>query len=781
MKILDSLIHSIRESADHNKNVEAKPHVILWSDEDRQWEGILPALMEKVPELYCLGEYAPENKKGPAIWLRCVIAGKIAEAAVLEGRVAILYLPGVSRQMLRAVESCEKRLKPLAELQYRGRIWSQKNNRDWTILAYLVSNQDGLGLDVAKDEETKKTLLLSLPKLIHEDVTELKNKQIQKTFLTTLIAGEDPIREMLDWLNDASEFKKKKNAAEWTVFLEVAKTKFSVDPEKDGDLLGAQRLLEQKGIWKNVWERFCETPTLFPKLPILIKKLQMPNFGLFPNVDVARHWPYWNIEQEEKLRMDLLATRDLPWHLVLSKIEELEKTHSHRRKTVWTKLGESRLAEAMEYLYALSTNAKNKLNAGNLEDLANAYQTSGWKVDQALLNCLNLIDSPKTEEAIHIAIRSIYLPWAEESALYLQKQVKANQYKSTLTSVNQEAFTEGEVVLFVDGLRFDTAKMLTESLSKKGLSVLEKQNWVALPSVTATGKAAVSPVIEKITGDVGNIEFEPSVKKTGQSLKGGYHFKRLIEEKGWRVLSKNEMGDGRGNAWCEFGEIDQEGHSRGWKLAHHIDTILNEITDKVNLLLAAGWRKVRIVTDHGWLLVPGGLPKTDLSNVLVDTRWARCAAVKPDSHTDEELYPWYWNANQLFALASGISCYKKNEEYAHGGLSLQECLTLELSVTSSGKVELPTGKSFLRVVWKAMRCEVKMEIAFAGMLLDIRKEALNPDSSVVNKTKLVSEDGESFLIVNDDSLETQKVYIVALKANQVIAQIETTVGGESHD
>ena len=80
-----------------------------------------------------------------------------------------------------------------------------------------------------------------------------------------------------------------------------------------------------------------------------------------------------------------------------------------------------------------------------------------------------------------------------------------------------------------------------------------------------------------------------------------------------------------------------------------------------------------------------------------------------------------------------------------------------------------------------MRCEVKMEIAFAGLLLDIRKEALNPDSSVVNKTKLVSEDGESFLIVNDDSLEKQKVYIVALKANQVVSQIETTVGGESHD
>jgi hypothetical protein len=30
-----------------------------------------------LPELFVLGNYAPENRNGPGIWLRCVIAGKV--------------------------------------------------------------------------------------------------------------------------------------------------------------------------------------------------------------------------------------------------------------------------------------------------------------------------------------------------------------------------------------------------------------------------------------------------------------------------------------------------------------------------------------------------------------------------------------------------------------------------------------------------------------------------------------------------------------------------------
>ena len=104
-------------------------------------------------------------------------------------------------------------------------------------------------------------------------------------------------------------------------------------------------------------------------------------------------------------------------------------------------------------------------------------------------------------------------------------------------------------------------------------------SWAALPSVTATGKPAVSPVWEFIEGKEANSDFEPSVKETGQSLKGGYHLKKLLDADGWIVLEKSESGDGKGKAWCEFGNIDHEGHERGWKLSKFINGFLSEISE----------------------------------------------------------------------------------------------------------------------------------------------------------------------------------------------------------
>ncbi len=51
------------------------------------------------------------------------------------------------------------------ELQFRGAFWSQVNHRDWTVLAYLQSEDGGLGLDVAKDTATLDAMRMSLLRL----------------------------------------------------------------------------------------------------------------------------------------------------------------------------------------------------------------------------------------------------------------------------------------------------------------------------------------------------------------------------------------------------------------------------------------------------------------------------------------------------------------------------------------------------------------------------------------------------------------------------------------
>jgi hypothetical protein len=131
--ILDALLASLRRAADYNRDDTAPPAAIVWPDEKREWEKLIARLRGAMPQFLTLGPYDAAHRSGPAIWLRCALAGKVAEVALPAGTVPIIYLPGVSRATLRATEDCPSELKPLAELQYRGVIWSQANAKDWTI------------------------------------------------------------------------------------------------------------------------------------------------------------------------------------------------------------------------------------------------------------------------------------------------------------------------------------------------------------------------------------------------------------------------------------------------------------------------------------------------------------------------------------------------------------------------------------------------------------------------------------------------------------------------
>ena len=101
MRLLDRLLNEIRAAAVFNPDVQVAPACILWPDRDRQWEAVMPVLQAELPELMILGDCAPEKRIGPAIWLRCAIAGQAKDIALPEDRTPILYLPGVSRQDLR--------------------------------------------------------------------------------------------------------------------------------------------------------------------------------------------------------------------------------------------------------------------------------------------------------------------------------------------------------------------------------------------------------------------------------------------------------------------------------------------------------------------------------------------------------------------------------------------------------------------------------------------------------------------------------------------------------
>lgn len=772
--VAQALVAAIRRSARCNPDVESAPHCILWTDREQQWQGVISALRADMPELLIFGDYAPEARTGPAIWLRCALAGTLDEVPLPPGLTPVIYLPGVGRQDLRAVEHCPEALKPLAELQYRGVTWAQVNTKDWTVLAFLKSEQGGLALDVAQDKDSKRAMLLALPELLDEDVALLRGKRLDATYFNTLLTGGDPTRDLLQWLNDAEAFEAARSEQEKAAFAEVCRSQFAFNPQ-DGVLAGAALLAQGQGPWATIWQRFCESAKRYPGIPALIRRCEAPAFDLFTDAQTAGGWPQWNDREETALREALKGLEKKAPHEARANIQKLAERHAARRDLVWAELGEAPLACALAHLATLAEITKDSLAAGTIADMQAAYADRGWRADDAVLRALEHGSRQTDFDAIKSAVRAIYLPWSEDAARHLQKVAKQDEAPGGVSEGKPPDYIrKNQCVLFVDGLRFDTGKRLVERLEGAGLQAEEHPTWTALPSVTATGKAAVSPVTDRITGGTESTDFEPNVLASGASL-NSYHLKKLLKEAGWQCLGGNEVGDGQGQAWCEFGDIDHEGHSRGWKLALHLDGMLAEIQERIEVLLSAGWTEVRVVTDHGWLLMPGGLPKIDLPSALAETKWGRCAVIKQGAKTEERQFPWYWDPNQEFALADGITCYKRGEDYAHGGLSLQECLTLQLTVTSGTTEHGSVVISDLG--WKGLRCALAVDSVGSGWKADIRRQAGDPASSVVVAVKPFKDNGTCSLIVEDEDMAGERAVLVILgEQGQLLQQRDVVIG-----
>ncbi|MGO8880750.1 MAG: BREX-1 system phosphatase PglZ type B [Desulfomonilaceae bacterium] len=771
MRIIDSLIGALRASANYSSDVQVAPFCIIWPDKDRQFECVIPRIQIELPELFVLGDYNPLKRVGPSIWLRCVLARTLEEPRPDPEKTPIFYLPSVSKQDLRAVENCPDEIKPLAELQYRGSFWSQKNGKDWTILAFVKKH----GLDVASDKATVEAMASALGTLLHQSVESLRGKRIDEVFFNDLLLSGDLIRDILKWLNAPEQFRSGLNQNQWKAFLKKTKSDYQFHPEKDGPITGAERLAQHDGPWEKVWARFCEAPKLYPNIPELIRKNKPPE-NMFADLS---GWPQCNELEEKRLRQELLSTIRMTPSAAGELILKLESDHKHRCEFIWAKLGESPLAMALEWLAKLAETTTNRISAGSLDEATEFYSSNGWYADDAVVKALSKVDKQQDVEAVANAIRAVYTPWAEEAARFLQKLFSKSPYPAKNQPGRENIYLkDGVCVFFVDGLRFDLGKRLSELLRQSGFVVSERLNWSALPTVTATGKPAVSPVSNHITGLHVAADFEPCVAATGHVIKGGHHLEKLLAENGWVVLKKNETGDGKGKAWLEFGDIDHEGHDKGWKLAKYLDNLLDEIVDKIVELLDSGWRSVHIVTDHGWLLLPGGLPHVALHPSLVENKWGRCATIKSGALTEQNLFPWHWNPDVLVALADGISCYKNGQEYSHGGLSFQECLTVELTVTPSKTAETIKGVIITETVWRGLRLNVTLGGNSTGLKLDVRLQPGNPDSTVTHGGKPFKEDGKVSVVVENEDYEGTAAAIVVLDTNdQLLAQITTVIGG----
>ncbi len=334
---------------------QVAPCAVLWPDPERLWESVMPELQPMLPELFLLGNYAADKRTGPAVWLRCIEA-RVVEGAPAMGTTPIFYLPGISRERLRAAEDCPQELAALVELQYRGMTWLHVNGKEWTPYALLVSNHGGLGLEVAKDQATIEALAGALTKLMGEPISHMKGRRLASEYFNGLVAP-DATGLLLRWLSDPVAFKQPRSEAEWKAFCEQCKAEFRFDPVKDGPLKAAKLLAERATPWGNVWLRFTEGPASYPGIVEWLRRGAPKTTMMFDSAEV---WPTYERRRKNRSCSDALKSLvDRPQNEVIRRIAELEAQHAVRRCYPWQILGLSPLATALEPLARLAELCEN--------------------------------------------------------------------------------------------------------------------------------------------------------------------------------------------------------------------------------------------------------------------------------------------------------------------------------------------------------------------------------------------------------------------------------------
>lgn len=767
-RFIDAVMVALDRASQYPPESESRPVAILWPDEGRQWEQVISALRELRPVLR-VGTYDQATQTGPAYWVRCFV-----DSALAVGPVPIVYLPGFGRSGIRAVEDAPPELKPVAELQYRGTLFAQQSGRDWTLSAFLQASgsRGGIGVDVAGDDATKAALLRASGELASVPVEELRqHSPLKATYFDGLLTP-DIDRDVLRWLDDPTRFRADRSEPEWEAFRMQFSTRFGLELTR-GEIEVARRLGQHEtDPWGQVWKAYADAPRRYPNLEDRLRIAKPKKLSERPGLfDTRGAWPQDNDDAERELRDAFRTVAGLDSATARDRLIELDQTHAERRDWVWAQLGKAVLAEAAESLASLARATRRQVGTGDIPQQASDYVEWGWRVDDALIKSLSSVEG-EDARVVGEAGSAVYRPWLENAAERMQAAVKAEPRDYKVAPLDD--WQSGTCILFTDGLRFDVGKRLQKVLVENGIAADLSHRLTALPSITPTAKPAASPASSRLQG---GLAFAPVSKSGGPDI-GAAGLRKELEAIGYQVLSASETGDPLGLAWTEGGDIDALGHEHQARLPALLDSEVQKLAARVRALLEAGWQRVVVVTDHGWLYLPGGLPHAELSLQLTEggkLRKHRAARLAPGSTVDVPTVAWFWDPSVQIAVAPDIRSFEGSPVYDHGGISPQECVTPVLSVTRGRALGTEVSAA---VSWRGLRARVTVSGAPEGSVVDLRREAGDATSSLLARCAESDDQGMATFLVRDSDAEGMSAFVVVESDGHLLAQVSTTIGEE---
>ncbi len=782
-----SLIHGLARAlveATQTFAGEDWPAALLWPDPERQWFSAFADLRRRLAShgvaLYALGDdYAPDDGIGPAIWLRCLIEAPDAlglKGLVAGARQSVVLLPGISWRDLREPLTLTKSAQMLVDLQYRGDVFRQRRQaRDWTVATFLRDPDQGLGLDVATDSRTDESARRALAGLLDLPLDGWRDKRLSADDFDSLLV-EDKERDLLRWIADPDAARAAFAPAAWHAFRDQVERDFKIDIDQKGSLQTAiERLARRSGAWSRVWNRLAAEPQQFRSVCDRIRETAPKQGNLLGGLEegdpVAN--PHDNALAERILTQELSDIAQLPGREAAAKIIALEERHRGRRDTLWAKLGEAPLARALEPLARLAAATETALPGDDLAGIATAYCEEGWRVDKALMETIAAAGT--REDIVGRAAGALYRPWVDPLARRFRAAV---EFAGDAGRPHPLALEPGTLVLFVDGLRMDVGHALAERLNNAGVPASLGWRLSPIPSVTATAKPLVTPVGDSIAGR-GKVEaFQPLETSSGRPVTLDVLRKAMLA-RGVQLLERNDVlppEKASSIGYAECGNIDSDGHNMGLRLAGQLATEVIRIAEYATALKAAGWSRVRIVTDHGWLLMPGSFEVVRLPPSAVIAKGSRAAILQEHAAAELAFLPWHWDKSVRIAVPPGAEAFRAGEVYSHGGLSPQECVIPDITVGGDAAAGSSAAARISTINWRRLRLTVEL----TGELTDVTVEVRRKERDAASRVDVASaiEGSRARLTISDEVDEGDPVLVVLIDRHGSVIDARATRVGE---
>ncbi len=760
MNLQQKLINQILEKSQFQRGQEVSPVCILWPDKNLEWKEFVPLLSNDNLPVLTLDSYNPQSLSGPALYILWNLHHGV------HAGIPVVYLPGVGAEDLKASDTCPLEWQPLAALRYQSSLFIQPNGKDWTISSWF-SSASGAGLTLQETDQARVMLRSSFRQLLQKPVTELSSIMWTTENLTGAVVN-DPVLSALLWLGGG---KSAVPSEHWAAFIEKANQDFGFKPEKQTMREVATMLLSGESTkLEPLWSRFLENPARYPDLISLFESVPIPtNRGdsLF-EPDFSRY-PQWFKKRHEDLTNELLSLGPVTDQFqLISYINKLWSDYKTLEISPWVTPSTAPLLDLLKNLRSLATAIQKKPTNHDWPSLITWYSSSGLEADNIILQLLGWKNDLGLRTSLQSMLQALYLPWLESTARIVEEAYKKEpEYFSHLPLGSDTAYIPQEAVIFVDALRMDLGQALAQKLERTGLLVEIRSGLTVLPSTTSTAKAAVSPLAPFLKGGTLNSD-DAYPLFNGKPCNADALRKGLIDM-GWSILQSNQL-DIAAYGWLENSEIDSRGHEG--MLPDQWPAVLDSIVFTIQKLLEQGWKRVRVVTDHGFLLTPLDLPKTKLPPILVDSKGGRAAIMKPNSEFPNTPVPWFWDPVQNYNVAPGITTFYQSK-FAHGGLTLQELVVPMLLITSNDSAKRANANPVdATLIWKGLRLRIGMDEHPENWKMDLRLDAGDTSTSLLGGCRPLA----SSVAVDDDYLGKKSHFLIIDENGVLVFQKDTIIG-----